>query len=856
MNNGIHRNPYIVGRPINEPDKFFGREKVFTVIEDSLRQNVQLILLFGQRRIGKSSVLRQIPQRIAGEEFVFINFDIQDQVACPLSEILHCIATAIVEHPEFDGRVEAPQIEAIKDNNETFSRTFLSEVYNILANRNLVLLLDEFDVLSETNSNSDNQVFFTYIRSLLRQYERRLFIIPVVGRHLNELQKLRNFLREAPYQEIAFLDQESAEQMIYQPAHGLLTYEPEAIQAILRLSAGHPYFTQVICFTLFVQAREMQRWHITARDVEGIENRVFQDNTAQAGLAWFWDGLPILERLIMLGVVEAQKIALDNNQNVTEEPLTVLSRYGVVVTESLREAAKQLTKNGFLDDTGSKIKIELVRRWLKREYSLKQEIDNWKKMSNHGNENNTNFLIIGSIAAVAATAIISALVVGGYRLLTPCPAGEQKDLGILCIADTNPISRGERTLYPKTINEKRDKGIIEFKKRNYKYAKELFRQAVAANHNDPEVLIYYNNARAHEQGFPVTLAVTVPVNQPESNDLEILRGVALAQNQFNDQRGSTAQLLEVVIANDGNDKTKAQKVAKKLVENKSIMGVIGHNSSDSTKEALIEYRKAPLPVISATSTSTSLLHGNIFFRTVPSDALAGKQLAEYAWNQLKIKKALIFYKEDSNYSRSIKDAFKKNFEKLIGQEQQQFDLSQIDDNFDLASQLSTELLAEQPIAIVLLPSSDDDTSKAINIAKKAKKIFLNQNSNKFGLNLLGGDAFYSNTTLSQGGEAVDGLILSVPWFRDLPKSRNFANQAKQQWDGEVSWRTATSYDATQAFIKTLFPHPSRQTILQRLKEVNVLSQETSGEPIKFKQGERQSEPVLVQAEGGNFVKIK
>ncbi|MBD2338349.1 ABC transporter substrate-binding protein [Calothrix sp. FACHB-156] len=854
----MHRiNPYIVGRPINEPDKFFGRETLFTVIEDSLRQNVQLILLYGQRRIGKSSVLKQIPHKIAEEKFVFIHFDIQDQAACPLYEILHRIAQAIIEHLELDGKIEVPQAAAIQKNHEIFSREFLSNIYNVLADRNLVLLLDEFDVLSETNNNLDNQLFFNYIRSLLKQYEKKLFIIPVVGRHLNELQTLRNFLKESPYQEIAFLEPESAEQMITKPAVGTLTYEAEAIQKILKLSAGHPYFTQVICFTLFVQARDMQRWHITARDVEGIENRVFQDGTAQAGLAWFWDGLPILERLVMLGVVEAQKIALEKNKNVTEEPLTVLRKYGIVVTTSLQEAAKQLTKNGFLDNTGSKIKIELVRLWLMREYSLKQEIDQWKNMSKQENENNTKLLIIGSIAAFTATAIISAIGFGGYRLLTPCPAGEQKNLGIRCIADTNPISRGERTLYPKNINKNRDKGILEFKNGNYKYAKELLRQAVDTNHNDPEVLIYYNNARAREQGSPVSLAVAVPVNQTESNDLEILRGVAQAQNQFNDQRGSTAQLLEIVIANDGNDKTKAQQVAQKLGEDKSIMGVIGHNSSDSTKEALKEYRKARLPVISSTSTSTSLLHGNTFFRTVPSDAMAGKQLAEYAWNTLKVKKALIFYKEDSNYSRSIKDEFKKTFEKLSTQEPLQFDLSQIDANFDLKSQLPSDLLVEQAIAIILLPSSEtDDTTKAINVAQKAKNIFLNPNPKKSGLNLLGGDAFYSYTTIKKGGDAVEGLVLSVPWFRHSPQSGKFANQAKQQWNGEVSWRTATSYDATQAFIKTLFPHPSRQTILQRLKEVNVASTETSGEPIQFKQGERQNQPVLVKVEGGDFVKIE
>jgi AAA+ ATPase superfamily predicted ATPase len=72
-------NPYIIGVPIRDPNKFFGREPEFSDINDSLQNNEQLILLYGQRRIGKSSVIAQIPkklsQKLSTNEFVFISFD-------------------------------------------------------------------------------------------------------------------------------------------------------------------------------------------------------------------------------------------------------------------------------------------------------------------------------------------------------------------------------------------------------------------------------------------------------------------------------------------------------------------------------------------------------------------------------------------------------------------------------------------------------------------------------------------------------------------------------------------------------------------------------------------------------------
>ncbi|MFM6863060.1 MAG: ABC transporter substrate-binding protein, partial [Dolichospermum sp.] len=111
-------------------------------------------------------------------------------------------------------------------------------------------------------------------------------------------------------------------------------------------------------------------------------------------------------------------------------------------------------------------------------------------------------------------------------------------------------SRGERTLFPTTVNRLfRDQGIQAFQKGDYERAANLFKQAIQANKNDPEVVIYYNNALARKAGYPFTLAVVVPIGKKLDSAQEILRGVAQAQNQFNDKKGFNGRLLEIVIAN-------------------------------------------------------------------------------------------------------------------------------------------------------------------------------------------------------------------------------------------------------------------------------------------------------------------
>jgi ABC-type branched-subunit amino acid transport system substrate-binding protein len=73
----------------------------------------------------------------------------------------------------------------------------------------------------------------------------------------------------------------------------------------------------------------------------------------------------------------------------------------------------------------------------------------------------------------------------------------------------------------------------------------------------------------------------------------------------------------------------------------------------------------------------------------------------------------------------------------------------------------------------------------------------------------------------------------------------------------VSWRTATSYDATQAFIQALSANSDRTTVIEKLKIVKLSSNNTSGDPLQFNtEGERQTEPILVQIKDGKWAKIQ
>jgi branched-chain amino acid transport system substrate-binding protein len=398
------------------------------------------------------------------------------------------------------------------------------------------------------------------------------------------------------------------------------------------------------------------------------------------------------------------------------------------------------------------------------------------------------------------------------------------------------FSRGDRTLFRGEGNPDRDNGVLAFSKKDYSGAIDAFTRSVASGRNDPEPQVYLNNARAYEKGNPYTFAVVVPIDNRVDVAKEILRGAADAQEQFNQAGGKEGRLLELLIVNDGNNPEIAKQTAVELAKMPGVLGVIGHNASEASLKALPEYEKSKLAMISPTSTSIEL-KGSTFFRTVPSDQAAGERLANYVVNSLSIKKVIIFYDETDTYSKSLKQTFAENFKSLGGTEPPLVDLA----SSDLDAAAAVQKYVGDVRVAMLFPSAQT-VPRAISVARANEKLAPAQQ-----LRLLGGDALYDNRTLINGGQAIEGLTLAVPWFGNSA----YAERANERWGGRINWRTASSYDAVQALVKTLTGSVSREQVVQSLKSLQLSPSETSGNALEFDaSGNREEEPLLVQTSRG------
>ena len=123
---------------------------------------------------------------------------------------------------------------------------------------------------------------------------------------------------------------------------------------------------------------------------------------------------------------------------------------------------------------------------------------------------------------------------------------------------------------------------------------------------------------------------------------------------------------------------------------------------------------------------------------------------------------------------------------------------------DFNAENSVSSLISSGAEAVLIAPQIDKLNRPIEFAK----------ANEWKMNLLG--SFSLNTTkITQTGQGdLNGVVLPVPFHDRQDSAQDFTANAQQIWgqDAILTWRTATSYDATKALTTALDNSQTRQGI--------------------------------------------
>ncbi len=163
--------PFVLGKPIKEPEDFHGREHARRELFESI-MNMQPVALVGEHRCGNTSLLYQMMHEDVQAEFIeagardgllfaFLNAQLAGD--SPESLFRRLARTLKRADPDSSADFEEDPIDAY----------WLEDYLDDLADRDkrLVLLLDEFDVLAEFEPK-----FWEWFRGLITEYDMSIVV--------------------------------------------------------------------------------------------------------------------------------------------------------------------------------------------------------------------------------------------------------------------------------------------------------------------------------------------------------------------------------------------------------------------------------------------------------------------------------------------------------------------------------------------------------------------------------------------------------------------------------------------------------------------------------------------------------
>ena len=372
-------NPYIAGNPIKGTEMFFGREDVFAYVRDTLTglHRDHPIVLYGERRSGKTSVLYQMERHIDAR-YLCVFIDLHGLALTSFGQFLwetaRLIRRTLREHGSDIG---ADAREAFEANPQDSFNRFLLEVAPALGDRHLLLMFDEAVRLHEqVDAGRLDPTVFEYLRHLMQHYDWLNFIFSL-GSSLEEMDKRSAFLFSVTfYKRISFLNDEAARALVTEPAKGLYEVDDAAVDRVLDITSGHPYYTQLVCHCLFSRWQETQAATMRVSDVDAVLGEAIE--AGSANLKYVWEDSTAGEKAVLAGLAaaaapRARTIAMTAAAKAwAAQGVTIPSAEIAKATQSL-SAREVVVRN----DGSCTFRVDLQRLWLDRHRKLdwvKEEI--------------------------------------------------------------------------------------------------------------------------------------------------------------------------------------------------------------------------------------------------------------------------------------------------------------------------------------------------------------------------------------------------------------------------------------------------------------------------------------------------
>ena len=265
-----------------------------------------------------------------------------------------------------------------------------------------------------------------------------------------------------------------------------------------------------------------------------------------------------------------------------------------------------------------------------------------------------------------------------------------------------------------------------------------------------------------------------------------LEGIKLANKLFPTVLGKK---VELVVLDNKSDKVEAANAATRLVDQDKVSVVLGSWGSGLSIAAGAVFKEAGIPAIGTSATNPLVtLNNDYYFRVSFIDPFQGNVMANYAFNEVKVKKVAFIIEKSNDYSVGLAKFFNDAFVELTGDQ----NAVVYTDYYNTGDQdFTAQLTGIKASGAEAIFAPGNFTESAL-IMKQAKELGIN-------LPMLGGDTWETPEVIDIAGAAAEGAVFSTFFDSNAkltPVTTEFLDAYAKEYSGkEPAAVTALGYDA-------------------------------------------------------------
>ncbi len=290
-----------------------------------------------------------------------------------------------------------------------------------------------------------------------------------------------------------------------------------------------------------------------------------------------------------------------------------------------------------------------------------------------------------------------------------------------------------------------------------------------------------------------TNEIKIGINYELSKDVATygqasVEGIELAIEEINAAGGINGKLLKAVKYDNESDKAQATTLATKLMTQDKVLAVLGPATSGAFKATIPVALKNKVPVISGSATADDVTVDasgvkEYAFRICFNDSYQGTAMANFAYNNLSKRKAVIIMDSSSDYGKGLAANFDQTFKAAGGTivTQEAYVAKDTDFNAILTK------IKGMDFDVIFIPGYYNEAGLII---KQARALGIN-------VPVLGADGFDSPVLLElAGAEALNDVYFSNHYssLDQDPAVQNFIKNFKAKYKKEPDAFNALGYD--------------------------------------------------------------